>query len=513
MEVLQPSLARRQFIGLVALAAGGMASGKSMSRPGGSTRIVELSAVELSKAIRGRVVSCVEVMTAALDQIETFNPQVNAIVALQDRSALLAEARRRDEQLSTQESVGVLHGFPHAVKDMSPVKGMRFTQGSPIFRDFIATTDALHVERLRRAGAIIIGKTNTPEFGLGSHTFNPVYGATRNPFDLSKSAGGSSGGAAVALALRMVPLADGADYGGSLRNPAGWNNVYGFRTSFGRVPGRAPDEWLPSMSVVGPMARSVADLALLLSVQAGFDPAAPLAMESGGDQFRGSLRRDFKGCRIAWSGDFNGAVAFEPEVLATCRTALKSFEAMGCVVEDASPDYPVEKAWQAFVKLRGWQMGGALRDFYNDPMRRALLKPEAVYEVEQGRALSAFDVTTNSVIRSEWGRAVRSLFKRYDYWVVPTAQLFPFAVDLRWPAQVAGTNMRTYHEWMKAACLVTLSGCPALAAPAGFGDGGLPIGIQIIAPAHAELQCLQLAAAFEEVNRPNVARVSPLQAV
>lgn len=510
MEFLQPRFARRQFVALAALTAGGSAFGGSASAAGAATQIVELGAVELSRAIRGRSLSCVEAMMAFLDRIDALNPKVNAIVALQQRDGLIAQARRCDAQLAANEPVGVLHGFPHAVKDLTSVKNMPFTQGSPIFRDFIGQVDAFQVERLRRAGAIIIGKTNTPEFGLGSNTFNPVYGATRNAFDQSKSAGGSSGGAAVALALRMVPLADGSDYGGSLRNPAGWNNVYGFRTSFGRVVGRSRDEWLPSMGVTGPMARSVADLALLLSVQAGFDPAAPLSLEGDGERFRQPPGRDFKGARIAWSGNFKGAVPFEPDVLTTCRTALNAFEAMGCTVEEACPDYPVEKAWQAFIKLRAWQSGGALLEFYNDPARRAMLKPEAIYEIEQGLSMSAYEVTANSVIRSEWGQAVRALFKRYDYWIVPTAQLFPFDVDTHWPDRIAGEKMRTYHEWMKAVSLVTLSGCPSLAAPAGFGDGGLPIGIQIIAPVHAELQCLQLAARFEEASRSNSSRRSPL---
>ena len=512
MDISQPTFARRDFLALCALAAGGTAIGRAASAARPATQIVDLSAVELSRMIRARTLSCVEVMTAFLDRVDALNPRANAIVALQDRGELIAEAQRRDAQLRANGPVGLLHGFPHAVKDLSAVRGMVFTQGSPIFRDFIAQVDALQVERLRRAGAIIIGKTNTPEFGLGSNTYNAVYGATRNAFDPTRTAGGSSGGAAVALALHMVPVADGSDYGGSLRNPAGWNNVYGFRTSIGRVPGRAKDEWLPSMGVVGPMARSVADLALLLSVQAGFDPAAPLSLEGDGDRFRTPLRQNFRETRIAWSGNFGGAVPFEPAVLATCREALRSLEAMGCTVEEASPNYPVERAWQAFVRLRNWQMGAGLLEYYNDPARRAMLKPEAIYEIEQGRSMSAYDVTASSVIRSEWGQAVRELFTRYDYWVVPTAQLFPFGIDTHWPTQILGEQMRTYHEWMKAVSLVTLSGCPSLAAPAGFSADGLPIGLQIIAPVHSELKCLQLAARFEAANRSNVARRSPLLA-
>jgi amidase len=239
---------------------------------------------------------------------------------------LLAQARERDAQLARGQVMGALHGVPHAVKDLQAVKGIRTTQGSPIFRDFVPAEDTLMVGRLRAAGAIFIGKTNTPEFGLGSHTYNPVYGPTRNAYDQSRSAGGSSGGAAVALALRMVPFADGSDYGGSLRNPAGWNNVFGFRTSIGRIPSDARDAWLPSMSVQGPMARNVADLAALLSVQAGYDPAAPLSIDAEGATFRQRLDKPVKGKRIAWCGDLGGSTPCEPGVLETCRSSLKTFE-------------------------------------------------------------------------------------------------------------------------------------------------------------------------------------------
>jgi amidase len=320
--------------------------------------IVMMDAVALAGAIRSRQISCVEVMAAYLDQIEKPNPKVNAIVALRDRAALLAEARTRDAELAQGADIGSLHGLPQAVKDLVPVKGMPMTQGSPILKDFIPPADSVMVERMRKAGAIIIGKTNTPEFGLGSHTYNPVYGSTRNPYDLTRSAGGSSGGAAVALALRMLPVADGTDYGGSLRNPAGWNNVFGFRTSFGRVPADGRDAWLPSMGVAGPMARNVPDLALLLSVQAGHDPRAPLSLEGDGARYRAPLEVDLEGKRIAWVGDFGGYLPYEAGVLDVCKAALETFEAIGCIVEEGQPDYPVDAVWQAFVKLRAWQTGG-----------------------------------------------------------------------------------------------------------------------------------------------------------
>ena len=463
--------------------------------------IVMLDAVPLAQAIRARQVSCVEVMGASHDHIATLNPKVNAIVALQERAALLAQARERDVQLGRGEPMGPLHGFPIAVKDLAPVKGMPMTMGSPILKDFIPPADGIMVERLRSAGAIFIGKTNTPEFGLGSHTYNSVYGATRNAYDQTRSAGGSSGGAAVALALRMLPIADGSDYGGSLRNPAGWNNVFGFRTSYGLVPPDARDAFLPSMGVLGPMARTVADLALLLSVQAGHDPRAPLSMPGDGARFAGRLERDHKGKRIAWAGDFKGYLPYEPGVLDLCRNALVTFERMGCIVEEAQPDYSIEAVWRAWLTLRAWQSGSALLAWYEDPAKRALMKPEAVFEVESGRGLSAFDITAASVVRTEWYQAVRKFFETYDYLVLPTAQLFPFPIELDWPREIAGRKMETYHEWMKGVLPVTMAGCPALAAPAGFNAQGLPMGIQIVGPNQADLACLQLAHAYDTATK------------
>jgi amidase len=363
---------------------------------------------------------------------------------------------------------------------------------------------------VRKAGAIIIGKTNTPEFGLGSHTYNAVYGATRNAYDQSRSAGGSSGGAAVALALRMLPLADGSDYGGSLRNPAGWNNVFGFRTRFGRIPADGRDAWLPSMSVLGPMARDIRDLALLLSVQSGYDDRVPLSMDANPAIFQAPLETDLKGKRIAWLGDFNGAIPYEAGVLELCRSALRVFESLGCLVEEAVPDYPVDKVWQAWMKLRAWQSGGNLLGYYRDPAKRALMKPEAVFEVESGLKLSAFDITAASAVRTEWYGVVRAFFERYDYLIAPTAQLFPFDVDLHWPSEIAGQQMTTYHEWMKGMLPITMAGCPTLAVPAGFNAQGLPMGIQIVAPNHAELACLQLGFAYDEATRWSARRLPPL---
>jgi len=454
-------------------------------------------AVALSAAIRARRVSCAEVMRETLDRIARVNPAVNALVALRDAEACMAEAQERDAELARGEWRGPLHGFPQAIKDLELVAGMKTSLGFAPLRDFVPAADSIMVERVRRAGAVFVGRTNTPEFGLGSHTYNRLHGTTRNAYDQTVTAGGSSGGAAVALALRLLPVADGSDYGGSLRNPAGWNNVFALRPSIGRVPPGARDLWLPSMGVVGPMARSVPDLALLLGVQAGFDPRAPLSLD--GDLGLGALdlARDFRGARIAWCGDMDGDLPCEPGVLETCRAALRAFEAMGCSVETAHPDFPLDAAWRAWLVLRAWQAGSGLKDLYDNPALRPHMKPEAVFEVEAGAKLSAYDVTAASIARSQWSDAVRRFLERYDFWILPTAQVFPFAATLDWPREIAGRTMATYHEWMKVAVLVTLSGCPALAAPAGFGPAGLPIGIQIVGANRGERALLELAHAYD----------------
>ncbi len=461
------------------------------------SEIVMMDAGALASTIRAKRVSCVEVMTAYLDHIERLNPKVNAIVALQERADLMAQAREKDAALGRGEPVGPLHGFPFAVKDLTPVRGIRTTMGSPILKDNVPAADSAMVARVRNAGAIFIGKTNTPEFGLGSNTFNPVYGITRNAYDQSRSAGGSSGGAAVALALRMLPVADGSDYAGSLRNPAGWNNVFGFRTSIGRVPADGRDAFMPTMGVIGPMARNVPDLALLLSVQAGYDARVPLSIAGDGATFRGPLERDFKGTRIAWTGDYGGYIPYEPGVLDLCKSALKSFEAMGCIVEEARPDFSMEALWAAFLSLRAWQTAGALLAHYSDPTKRALLKPEAIFEIESAQKLGALDITAASAVRTEWYQATRRFFETYDYFIVPTAQVFPFDANLHWPKEIAGVKMEIYYEWQKGVIPTTIAGNPALAVPAGFNDAGLPMGIQIAGPNHGELACLQLAHAYD----------------
>ncbi len=454
--------------------------------------LVLLDAVELATAIRRRTVSCVEVMAAYLDHINRMNPHVNAIVTLRDPEILLRQAAVRDRQLARGHYLGVLHGFPQAIKDLALTKGIRTTMGSPIFADYVPQEDEHYVQRMKRHGAIVIGKTNTPEFGLGSQTYNPVFGTTRNAYDPTRTAGGSSGGAAVALALRMQAVADGSDFGGSLRNPAAFNNSFGFRPSFGRVPdGPAADVFVAQGGVPGPMARTVTDLALLLSVMAGDDDRFPLALSGDpavfgdGGAVAERLERGFRGTRVAFVGDWDGYLPMEPGVLDLCRAALPVLEGLGCVVEEALPDFPTEQLWPLWLTFRHWLAGGALYPYYHDPATRSLLKPEAVFEVEGMLRLSALDVWHNSVQRTAWYQAARAMLERYEFLLAPTAQVFPFAAEVPWPREVNGVPMGTYHRWMETVMPWTLAGLPVASVPVGFNAAGLPMGMQLIGRRHA----------------------------
>ncbi|WP_418230198.1 amidase [Burkholderia mayonis] len=453
----------------------------------------------LAAAIRRKDVSCVETMRAYLAHIERVNGDVNAIVALREPGALLAEAALKDAALARGEYAGWLHGIPQAPKDLAMTKDIVTTLGSPIFRAMRPSADALVVERMRAAGAVFVGKTNTPEFGLGSHTFNEVYGATRNPYDLSKSAGGSSGGAAAALAARMLPVADGSDFGGSLRNPAAFCNVYGFRPSQGRVP-RWPsvDVFVQQLGTEGPMGRTVVDVALLLAIQAGYDRRDPLSLAEDPQRFAQSLDADLRGKRIAWVGDWNGYLAMEPGVLALCEASFDALRAIGCDVDAALPSFSPERIWQTWLVHRHLLSGGNLLMHYRDPSRRALLKPEATYEVEGLFKLGASDVYDASAARSAWYQALTAFFERYDYIAAPTAQVFPFDVGLRWPQAIAGRTMDTYHRWMETVVPWTLAGCPAISVPVGFNEAGLPMGMQLIGRPRDDFAVLQLARAYEK---------------
>ncbi len=461
------------------------------------SELVMMDALSLSRTIHDREVSCRDVMKTYLDHIEQLNPQVNAIVSPQPRELLLKQASERDDELHRDHSRGWMHGLPHAVKDLVLTKGIRTTLGSPL-ADTIPEEDAIFVERLRSHGAILIGKTNTAELGLGSQTCNPVFGTTLNPYDLSKTVGGSSGGAAAALALRMLPVADGTDMMGSLRNPAAYSNVLGFRTSHGRVPSAGVELFLGQLSVAGPMARSVADLAMLLSVMAGPDPRAPLSNQQDPSIFTGALQRDFKGTRIGWLGDLGGHLPFEPEILELCRESFASFEAIGCIVEEAQLGFPAERMWDAWVTLRHWMVMGELMRFYRNPADRARMKPDAVWEVEGGLELSAQDVFEASTARSDFYRAMLKLFTGYDFLLLPSAQVFPFDARMVWPKSVNGVAMDAYHRWMEVVVPASLAGLPALNVPVGFSPDQLPMGMQIIGPPNADFACLQLAYASEQ---------------
>ena len=459
--------------------------------------ITALGAVHLSAAIRGRAVSCIEVMQGYLERIRRVNPTFTAIVGLRDEAELMREAARADAALARGEPVGPLHGFPLAVKDLDPARGLPFTQGSPIFAGRIAEADSIMVARLRAAGAILIGKTNVPEFGLGSHSFNSVYGVTSNAYDPARSGGGSSGGAAVAVALRMQPVADGTDHAGSLRNPPAFNNLYGLRTCWGRIPAEGKDVFSPGLAVHGAIGRSPADIGLMLSVQAGYDPRCPNSIRQDPGGFSGPLGRDFRGVRIAWLGDFGGRIPFEPGVLETGQAALAAFAEIGCQVEEAVPSYDIERLWQDWLVLRAMTVASALRPLVENPTHRAQMKPEAIWEAERGFSLTADQVAEALEGRTRWYETLRRFMDVYDFLVMPSAQVFPFDKTIRWPSQVGGQAMDTYHRWMQISLPATMAGLPALAIPAGFGPGGLPTGIQIVGRNHGELACLQLGAAYD----------------
>ena len=456
------------------------------------THLCSTPATELVRRIASRDLSAVEVMKAHLGRIEEANPRVNAIVTRLPETTLLAEAERADRAVAANEPLGPLHGLPVAHKDLTLTRGIRTTFGSPIFADFVPEEDALIVERLRAAGAITVGKTNTPEFGAGSQTFNPVFGPTRNPWDETKTCGGSSGGAAVALATGMVPIADGSDYGGSLRNPASFCGVVGLRPTPGRVPAW-PDEtpWFP-IPVQGPMARSAADAALVLGAMAGPDPRAPLSLPEAGEAFRKPLDRDFGGVRVAWSTDFGG-VPFDPRVPAALAPARGWLEATGCQVEDAAPD--MEGAPVVFDRWRAWYFElqwGPLLDRHREAM-----KDTVIWNIEQGRALDARKLAEATRLWTALLDRARAFFQGYEFLALPVCQVPPFDVTVEYPTEIAGTPMNTYTDWMASCSWISLLGCPAISIPAGTTPEGLPVGLQIVGRPRDDFGVLQLAHAFE----------------
>jgi amidase len=458
-----------------------------------SDELCELSAVELAMRLASKQVSAREVMAAHLARIERVNPKVNAIVTLVGEQAM-AGAARADEAIVRRDAIGVLHGLPVAHKDLVDTAGIRTTRGSLFYRDNVPTRDALIVTRMRTAGAITVGKTNTPELGAGSQTFNAVFGATRNPYDVTRTCGGSSGGAATAIAARMLPIADGTDAGGSLRNPPAFCNVVGLRPSPGRVPNESTS-WSP-FSVSGPIARTVADVALFLSAIAGADPRSPLSIDEDPARFRAPLGRDFKGVRVAWWRGLGG-IPFEPEIRRVVDGNRKVFEDLGCLVEEAEPDFT--GVAEAFPTLRFAA---------NHPAYAPLIQqhPEWVkdtikFEVAQAERAGATDVGRALARQAQMFDQSRQFFERYAYFILPVTQVEPFDVNTPYPTAIAGTAMTTYIDWMRSCWYVTMMSNPAMSVPAGFSAAGLPVGLQIVGRHRDEWSVLQLAYAFEQATR------------
>jgi amidase len=465
--------------------------------------ITDLTADALSTAIHARQVSCREVMGATLARIAAVNPVHNAIVSLRDPDTLLREADARDAQLAQGTTphgpIGWMHGMPQAIKDLEPTAGIPTTLGSPLLRDFVPAHDGLMVQRMKAAGCIVIGKTNVPEFGLGSHTFNAVFGITRNAYDRSKSAGGSSGGAAVALATRMLPVADGSDFMGSLRNPAAWNNVFGMRPSFGRVPSwPQPDVWVSQLGTEGPMARTVHDLAALLAVQSGHDARVPLSLDDSGISLHALDAFDAKGVRIGWLGDLGGYLAMEPGILETCEQALGRLTRQGCRVEPVQPGFRPEEVWRAWLVWRRWLVAARLAPFLAVHGNRQQIKPEALWESDQAQNLGAAEVLAASAGRTAFFQHMIALFRDHDFLALPSAQVWPFEATQQWPQAIAGRAMDTYHRWMEVVIYASFAGLPCISVPAGFSATGLPMGLQLIGPPRADMALLRVARAYEQ---------------
>ena len=458
------------------------------------TSLCYLTATELALKIRSGEISAVETMEAHLAQIEKVNPQVNAIVTLVPELAL-EQARKADEKLAQGGKLGPLHGLPVAHKDLVPTKGIRTTFGSPIFQDFVPEQDALLVERIRNAGGISLGKTNTPEFGAGSQTFNQVFGVTKNPYDLSKTCGGSSGGAAVSVACRMLPFADGSDLGGSLRNPTNFCNVVGFRPSVGRVPSWPNEAGWNSFAVDGPIARTVEDCALLLSVLAGPDARSPICLPESGAVFQQSLERNLKGIRIAWSADLGG-LPVDSRVTETLEAQREVFEDLGCIVEEGFPDFT--DADEIFKTFRAWYFELKLASLL--PEHREKMKETVIWNIESGMKLSGPELGRAEVKRTALFHRVREFMQNYDFLALPVSQVPPFPLEQEYVSEINGMKMETYLDWMRSCYYITVTGQPAISVPSGFTDDGLPVGLQLVGRPQDDLGVLQLAYAFEKAT-------------
>jgi amidase len=455
-----------------------------------------LTATELAELIRSRRVSAVELMQAHIAQIERVNPQVNAIVTFHPERAL-QRARAADAKQACGEPLHLLHGLPTAHKDLLPTRGVRTTWGSPIYRDFVPDEDALLVERQAAAGAISVGKTNTPEFGAGAQTFNAVFGATRNPYDLARTCGGSSGGAAVALACGMVPIADGSDLGGSLRNPASFCNVVGLRGSAGRVPRHPTRLAWNTLSVEGAMGRTVEDVALLMQAVSGPDARVPISLTEPASLFAQPLARDFAGTRVAWAPGLGGLAPVDARVVAAIEARRPTFESLGCRTDEAIADFT--DAREIFHVQRAQIFAASHAELL--ARHRDQLKDTVIWNIEQGLKLTAEQIAAAELKRTQLFQRVHAFFERYEFLVLPTAQVLPFPVEQQWVREIDGKPMADYLEWMTSCWLITVTGHPAVSVPCGFSADGLPIGVQIVGRYRDDFGVLQLAYALQQATR------------
>lgn len=461
--------------------------------------ITAMTATQLSVAIRLRKVSCREVMQAYLARIERYNPVYNAIVSRVDSDELLMQADIADQELEQGEVRGWMHGMPHAVKDLANVKGLPTSYGSPLFAGTIATDDDFAIARIRREGPIFIGKTNTPEFGFGSQSYNPVFGATGCAYDASLTAGGSSGGAACGLATHMLPVADGSDMMGSLRNPGAFNNVIGFRPTQGRVPDPGGELFYQQLATDGPMGRNSEDTFRLLCTMAGRHPMSPLSLRDTLPPAERFAALPLRNVKVGWLGNYSGYLEMEPGILELCESALQKLARNGSIVEPCTPDYQMPRLWDSWLTLRHWSANWA-RPLYDDSARRKRLKPEVVFEVEGSLGLTAERVYAAGTARADWFRALGRLFVDYDFLALPTAQVFPFSKGVHWPSRINDRDMDTYHRWMEVVIGGTLAGLPVVNVPVGFDPHGRPMGMQMLGPFGEDQRVLELARAYEQVT-------------
>jgi amidase len=453
------------------------------------------SARDLAQQIRARQISARELMTASLAQIARLNPALNAIVAKLDDEACLALADQADRALMSGRPIGPLHGLPTAFKDLEPAIGFPQSKGSPIHKNLMPEADSVLVERVRRAGAIPIGKTNVPEFGMGSQTYNTVYGTTLNPYDRTRTAGGSSGGAAVALATGMLPIADGGDLGGSLRNPANFNNIVALRPSVGLVPVAPTPIPFVGVSTKGAMARLVSDVAFGLSVLAGADVRDPQSFASDPQSFAGPLDRDWRGVRVAWSLDLGG-LPLDPRVKRVLEAQRKTFADLGCIVEEACPDFGDVN--ETFLTIRTWQSWSIYKDLL--AAHRAQIKPDAIWDIESGAKLTGEDIGRALIQQGLLLERMRVFQEKYEFLICAVNQVLPFEATEPWPKSIAGVAMENYVAWMKTAYWISTTCRPALSVPAGFSDEGLPVGVQIVGRYRDDLNVLKLGHAFEQAT-------------